>query len=227
MKTITTLAVATLLSLASLVSSAQAQSYVLESPIAVAAGIMTQGTDSVTRTSTRGTMTTKRLVTTPFTNREILATMLSRGLITGLASDWILVYLEDEAGQGGAYARKKQPAILPAPVAVPADLLTLPVFGPSLSRGTQIAATQGMMSYQGATELALATCTIKGIPASGLASNGLRTLVATIQGVTYQLDTVSTTLAFEGGIDEEPTDRLVKGTIAIGNAKLSPLPALP
>lgn len=226
MKTIPALVIATLSSLASLVS-AQAQTYVLESPIAVAASIMTQGSDTVTRSSARGTVTTKRLITTPFTNREVLGAMLSRGLITGSASDWILVYLEDEAGQGGAYARKKQPAILPTPVAVPADLLTLPVFGPSLSRGTHIASTHGMMTFQGATDVALATCTISGIPASGLANNGLRTLVATLQGVTYQLDTVTTTLAFEGGIDEDPSDRLIKGMIVVGSARLSPLPALP
>lgn len=225
MKAVSTLALATLLSIAG-PGSGLAQTYVLESPIAVAASIMTQGTETATRNMTRGTVMTMRFATTPFTNRDVLAAMLTRGLITGAASDWTLLYLEDDAGQGGAYARKKQ-AVLPSdPVPVPTDLLTLPVFGPSISRGAGVVIPGGT-TVQSAGEMAYATCTINGIPVSGLASSGVRTLNPTIQGTAYQLDTVTTMLAFTGGIDGEPSDRLIKGSIVVGSAKLSPHPMLP
>lgn len=226
MKAVPTLAIATLLSFAG-PGSSLAQTYVLESPIALTAAIMTQGTDTVTRTTPRGTVTTKRLVTTPFTNRELLAAMVTRGLIASPASDWVLLYLEDGAGQGGAYVRKKPTAVPAAdPVLVPADLLTLPVFGPTLKRGTEVSSARGT-AFQGAGEMALATCTVKGIPVSGLANSGLHMLNATIQGAAYQLDTASTTLAFTGGIDGDPSDQLIKGMIVVGNARMSPHPKLP
>jgi hypothetical protein len=223
MKTI--LAIATAVLLATL-GSARAQSYVLESPVILASSIITQGTDAVTHSPRLATTVTKRLVTTPFTNREVLAIMLERALITGSSSEWTLVYLQDDQAAGGAYARKKASPTDPAPVAVPADLLTLPAFGPSVIRGKEVT-TQGGATFAGTTELALATCTVNGVPVSGLATNGIRTWTATIQGTAYQLDTVSTTLAFHGGQDGDPSDRLVTGRIVIGSAKLSPLPTLP
>ncbi|MCW0220032.1 MAG: hypothetical protein OJI67_17030 [Prosthecobacter sp.] len=203
-------------------SLAQAQNYVLESKVAVLSTVTTQGTEKVT-TAKNGTEVKRlKVEVKPFTNREILAEMLTRELIGDSASGWTLVYLVDANEEGGLYAKKS--GVIP--VAVPTDLVTLPVFGVSLQTGTETTKPGGG-SFVGLTEIALATANVKGLPVSGLATNGIRTLTAKIEGNTYQIDTVSTTLRFTGGGETGEGVEILKGSIAVGSAKVSTLVELP
>jgi hypothetical protein len=212
--------------LAGLAVSSHAQTFLLESPVIVETAILTQGAESTTPLPGGGSVTRTRIAKSPFTNREILNAMLERGLITGVSGDWKLVYLQDQQSQGGVYAKKKtadSPSV--APVLVPGDLLSLPAFGPSVNRGTQV--TTGGGTFVGNTELAIATCSVRGIATSGLATNGVRTLTFNVEGTTYQVDTVSAAIQLTGGSDDTPSDQLVRGRLLIGKSKLSTTTALP
>lgn len=202
--------------------SAQAQNYVLESKVALLGTITTQGTE-VTTTARNGTEVKRlQVVVKPFTNREILATMQTRGLIGASTSGWTLVYLEDASANGGIYATKS--GVLP--VAVPADLLTLPVYSHSLQTGTETKNPNGT-TFVGVTEIALATASVHGQPVSGLASNGVRTLSVVIQGTPFLIDTVTSMMNFTGGGTGTAGTEIVKGSIAVGSAKVSTLTTLP
>lgn len=220
MKTILCIA-ATLVVVLNPGSRASAQTSVLESPVVLTSTVLTQGTDTVKKTLFGVTITTKNIKSTPFTNREVLAEMLKRSLITGTSTTgWSLVYLLDDAGNGGIYARKTAVT----PVAVPADLLTLPVFGPSIKGGTSVTTTFGV-SASGSSEIAFAAATVNGIPVSGLATNGKHTITLKNSGKT--IDAVTTAMTFDGGVDGTPSARLAKGVLAVGSAKVSTLTALP
>jgi hypothetical protein len=202
--------------------SAHAQTYVLESKVGLVGTVSTQGTQ-VTATSRNGTQVKRlQVVVTPFSNREVLTEMQTRGLIGTSTSGWSLVYLADASGAGGIYASKSA-AI---PVAVPADLLTVPVFGQALQTGTETTNPNGN-TFVGVTEIALATATVHGQPVSGLARNAVRTATVTVQGAPYRLDTVSTTISFTGGGTGSKGIEIVRGTIRIGSAKVSTLTKLP
>lgn len=202
--------------------SAQAQTYVLESKVALISAVTTQGA-SVTTTGRNGTEVTRlKADIKPFTNREVLAAMLERGLIGTSTSGWGLVYLSDASGAGGIYASKSGVV----PVAAPADLVTLPVFAENVQVGTETKSPNGS-TYVGSTEIALAKATVRGLPVSGLASNGIRTATFTIQGVAYQLDTVSGVLSFTGGGTGSQGTEILRGTLSLGSAKISTLTALP
>lgn len=201
---------------------AQAQNYVLESKVALLGTITTQGTE-VTTTARNGTEVKRlQVVVKPFTNREILATMQTRGLIGTSVSGWTLVYLQDASANGGVYATKS--GVLP--VAVPADLLTLPVYSHNLQTGTETKNPNGN-TFVGVTEIALATASVHGKPVSGLASNGVRTLSVTIQGTPYLIDTVTSMMNFTGGGAGATGTEIVKGSISVGNMKVSTLTTLP
>lgn len=208
------------ISLAAL-TSAGAQTFVLDSPVIVTSSIRTQGDDETT-TKKGTTIIVKSLDHRRFNNRQIVARMIERELLTGSPEDWKLAYLSDETGKGGIYAKKSGTT----PVAVPADLLTLPAFGPSITTGRETTGPNGS-TYVGTTEISSATISVDGIPATGLATNGIRTITATIKGTTYQLETVSTTMTFTGGIDGTPSDSILDGVIVIGSAKVSELKELP
>ena len=207
-----------------LLASAKAQNYVLESQVFLTGTVLTQGPDaSVTTVRGGTTITSNRIISTSFTNREVLAAMISRSLIAGPSAGWSLVYLVDAGGNGGPYAQKSG---LEA-VAVPADLLTLPVFGAKVSGGMTVTAPVGG-NFTRNSSTAFATTSVDGIPASGLANNTSSTATITVQGQTHEIDAVTTTMNFAGGVtDNGGSSRLVKGVIAIGSAKLSTLTVLP
>ncbi len=202
-------------------TSAGAQTFVLDSPVVITSSIRTQDADETT-TRKDTTVVVKSLDQRRFNNRQIISRMIERALLTGSAEEWKLAYLSDETGKGGIYAKKSGAT----PVAVPADLLTLPVFGPSVTTGRETTGPNGG-TYVGTTEISSATITVDGIPAAGLATNGIRTITASIKGITYQLETVSTTMTFSGGIDGTPSDSILDGLIVIGSAKVSELKKLP
>ncbi len=208
------------MSIAALATSG-AQTFVLDSPVLLTSAIRTQGADT-TVTKNGVTVVTKRLKKQRFNNVEILTAMLDRSLITGSTGDWSLAYLSNESGVGGIYAKKAGVT----PVAVPSDLLTLPVFGPSVTTGHETTGPKGY-SFLGTTEIASSTITVDGIPASGIATNGIRTINATIKGTLYQLDTVSTTMTFTGGMKGDDGDSILDGIIVIGKANVSKLTTLP
>ena len=186
-------------------STARAQNYVLESKVALVGSITTQGAETTT-TLNNGTVV-KRLHADvkPFTNTQVLAEMETRGLIGSSTSGWGLVYLSDSAGTGGIYASKS--GVLP--VAVPADLVTLPVYGSSLATGTETTNPNGN-TFVGNTEIALATATVHGQPVSGVAANGVRTLAVTVKGVSYQVNEVSGTMP-SPVVAQAPTARKLSG----------------
>ncbi len=223
MKASTVIALAiSALSLGSLAASAQ--TYVLESKVALAATVTTQGT-TVTTTGPKGTQVDRLKVDVkPFTNKEVLSAMQARGLIGNSTSGWTLVYLSDNNAAGGIYASKS--GVLPAPVAVPSDLITLPAFGQSLKTGTETKGANGS-TFVGNTEVALATATVHGQAVAGLATNGVRTATLTVRGVPYQVDTVSTAISFTGGGTGANGTEIIRGTLGIGSAKVSTLTALP
>ncbi len=203
--------------------SAQAQNYVLESQVVLTGTVLTQGPDaSVTTVKGGTTITTNRIINTSFTNREVIAAMISRSLIAGPSSGWGLASLVDATGKGGLYAEKSGAQ----PVAVPADLLTLPVFGPAVYGGMTVTAPVGG-DFSRTSSIAFATTSVNGIPASGLANNASTTSSFTIQGQARDLTTVTTTLNFTGGTTGIGGSRLVKGVVTIGSAKPSTLAALP
>jgi hypothetical protein len=210
--------------LAMLSGTAHAQTTsVIESPVLLTATVLTQGTDTTKQTFYGVTLTTKNIKSTPYTNREVLAEMLKRSLLTGstTTSGWALVCLKADDGTSGLYAKKAATT----PVAVPADLLTLPVFGPSIKGGTSISTTFGA-SASGTSEIATATASVNGIPVSGLATNG-KHVITLPASVGKTIDTVTSAMTFNGGVDGTPSPRLVKGTLAIGSAKVSALTSLP
>lgn len=202
-------------------SQARAQNYILESNIAVLGTVTTQGTAKIT-TGPRGTQV-KRLQVgiKPWTNREILAEMNTRSLLGGSTSGWSLVYLQSASDQGGIYARKSGFV----PVAVPQDLVTLPTYSVTLQTGTETIGANG--TFVGVTEIAVAEASVRGLTVNGLASNGVRTLTVTAQGQTYLVDTVSSVMNFSGGGTGINGTELVKGSIAVGTAKVSTITTLP
>jgi hypothetical protein len=203
----------------SLCLHAQAETLVLESPVTLTGTLLTQGPDIIKQTVWGVTVTTKNIKPTPFTNREILTELLARGLISQSITGWKLVYLATDAGEGGLYAKKADTA----PVEVPADLLTLPAFGPSIKGSTEVAGPAGV-SATGTHTIALATCQVKGIPVSGLASNNVQTVA--IKADSQKVNAVITTYTFNGSTDR-PFTQLIKGVFAIGTAKISGLAGLP
>jgi hypothetical protein len=203
-------------------SQANAQNYVLESSIAVIGTVTTQGTEKTT-TGPRGTQIKRLQVNVkPWTNREILAEMNTRSLLGGSTSGWSLVYLQDADSQGGIYARKSGVV----PVAVPADLVTLPAYSIALQTGTETTHANGS-TFVGVTEIAVAQATVRGHSVNGLASNGVRTLTVVSEGNTYLVDTVSLVMNYSGGGSTSSANEIVKGRIAIGAAKVSTIAALP
>ncbi len=200
-------------------TQARAQSYVVESPVTLTSTVLTQGGDTIKQTAFGVTLTTKNIKPQAFTNRDVLAAMLERGLIATSTTGWSLFYLNNEAGVGGIYARKTG---LP-PVAVPGDLLSLPTFGPALKGGTEVTTSFGVNAV-GTNVIALASCQVNGIPVSGLANNATQTVA--INPDSKKVEAVITTFTFNGGIDT-PATRLIKGVLAIGKGKLSGLKALP
>lgn len=203
--------------------SAHAQDYVLESRVTLTASVLTQGPDaSVTTVKGGTTITTKRIITSPFNNHEVLAAMAQGGLIAGSLHDWNLFYLADSKGTKGVYARKAGGD----PVPVPVSLLTLPVFGPKVSGGMTVAGPKGS-SFNGINEVSYSTASVNGVPATGLASNSVQTITFTRNGISKEADVVSTTMTFAGGASDANGDRLVKGVIVVGSATLSTLTSLP
>lgn len=203
-------------------SQAQAQNYVLESSIAVLGTVTTQGAEKIT-TGPRNTQVKRLQVSVkPWTNREIIAEMNTRGLLGGSTSSWTLVYLQDASEQGGIYARKAGVV----PVAVPQDLVTLPVYSALLKTGTETTGPGGS-TFVGVTEIAVADATVRGFTVNGLATNGVRTLTVVAQGSTYLVDTVSSVMNFTGGGVGVAGTEIVKGSIAVGAAKVSTLTSLP
>ncbi len=213
---------AVLLSVFTLGSSlAQAQNYVLESSIAVLGTVTTQGTEKTTA-GPRGTEIKRlQVVVNPWTNRDILAEMNTRGLLGGSTSGWSLVYLQDATEKGGIYARKTGVV----PVAVPADLVTLPTYSAALQTGTETKGSLG--TFVGITEIAVAEATVRGLIVRGLATNGVRTLTVTVQGQNYLVDTVSSVMQFAGGGAGTTGTEILKGSIAVGSAKVSTITTLP
>ena len=206
-----------------MMGSAQAQNYVLESQVVLTGTVLTQGPDaSVTTVQGGTTITTNRVINTSFTNREVIAAMLARSLMAGPSSGWGLVSLADASGRGGIYAEKSGAQ----PVAVPADLLTLPIFGPAVYGGMTVTAPVGG-DFSRTSSIAFATVTVDGIAASGLANNTQATSSFTMEGRAQDVNTVTTTMNFAGGTTGTGGSRLVKGVITIGSAKLSALTALP
>ncbi len=201
----------------------KAQSYVLESQIVVTGSVLTQGPDASVSTIHGGTtITTNRVVNTSFTNREIISAMLTRKLIPSPVTGWNLVYLVDGTGTGGPYAQKTGQTA----VAVPADLLTLPVFGPKVSGGMTVTAPSGG-SFVSSNVTALATASISNVPACGLATSVSSTATITVDGKSRDINTLNTTLNFVGGTSDASGSRLVKGVLTVGSAKLSTLTTLP
>ena len=194
------------------------QEFVSERMVGLTATILTQGADaSVTTVQGGTTITTKRVVSTSFANRDLLAVMQSRQLITGQTGEWSLVFLADAAGKGGLYARR--PGLEPVPV--PADLLSLPAFGAKVAGGMTVSGSDGG-HFGGLSETAFATLAVDGVPASGLANSGVGKGTGE-QGVSP--DFTTTTLSFTGGIVDAGGNRLVKGVIVIGSPKNRPLAA--
>jgi hypothetical protein len=200
----------------------RAQSFVTESPVTLTGTVLTQGTDNISRSSLGVSVTVKKIVSTPFSNREVLNNLLARDLITGSTSGWSLVYLSDST-HAGIFAKKNGAA----PVAVPADLLTLPVFGAALDTGIEVKGPNGS-ALSGAGQVALATCTVDNLPVSGFATNGTYVLTATIDGKSVAGMGTVTTLNFTGGVSDDVNgDKLIKGVLVIGKGKVSGLAALP
>lgn len=202
---------------------ASAQNTVLESNVVLTSTILTQGTDTVKRTVFGVTITTRNIKSTPFNNRSILTEMLTRGLLsTTSVSGWSLVVLKDDQGASGLYAKKSSAAY----VAVPADLLTLPTFGPAINGGTTIETSFGV-SATGTSAIAFANAVVNGIPVSGLATNGIHTVK--VKNTDTSIEAVTTAMTFDGGVDGNatPNPRLAKGVLAIGSAKISTLVGLP
>lgn len=221
MKTSSILAVAfSVITLGS--SLAQAQNYVLESSVAVLGTVTTQGTEKIT-TGPRGTEVKRlQVMVKPWTNREILTEMNTRGLLGGSTSGWSLVYLQDASAQGGIYARKSGVV----PVAVPLDLVTLPTYSVTLQTGTETKNPNGS-TFVGLTEIAVAEASVRGLTVNGLATNGVRTLTVAAQGQTYLVDTVSSLMSFTGGGAGTNGTEILKGSIAVGTAKVSAITTLP
>ena len=203
-------------------STVRAQNFVLESKVALISTVSTQGAE-ITTTARNGTVVKRlQLAVKPFTNREVLEEMLARGLIGSSSSGWTLVYLSDATGAGGIYASKTGVV----PVAVPANLVTLPVFGQNLQTGTETTNPNGN-TVVGTTEIATATATVHGQPVSGLATSGVRTATVTVKGSPYQVDEVSTTMSFTGGGAGSTGTEIERGTIVIGSATVTSLTTLP
>lgn len=203
-------------------SALRAQSFVTESPVTITGTVLTQGSDNISRSVLGVSVTVKKVVSTPFTNREVLNNLLARDLITGSISGWSLVFLSDDT-RAGIFARKAGTS----PVAVPADLLTLPAFGAALDTGIEVKGPNGS-ALSGAGQVALATCSVNNIPVSGFATNGTYVLTATINGKNVAGTGTVTTLNFTGGhVDDANGDTLVKGVFVIGKGKVSSLASLP
>lgn len=189
--------------------SALAQEFTAARSVRLSATILTQGPDaSVTTVNGGTTITTKRVVTTSFGNRDVMGMMIGRQLIAGPVTGWELIYLADPMGTGNFYAVKANQA----PVVVPADLLTVPEFGAKVSGGMTVTGAEGV-NFGGISETAFATLSVGGVPASGLATG------SGDQGHTVSPESTTTTLTFAGGAVDGDGDRLVRGVIVIGSSK--------
>ena len=186
---------------------ARAQSYVAESAVTLNATVLSQGPDaSVTTVQSGTTITTKKVVATPLTNHEVLSAMVASNLIPAPLQGWNIVLRVDAEGNAGLFARK----LAQLPVAVPADLLTLPNLGPRVAGGITVTAKDGT-NHGGLSETAFATITAGGVPASGLA-----TTTPSHHGKgTPSPDAGKTVLNFAGGVTVDGASRLVRGTLEI------------
>ena len=192
--------------------SAPAQEFVSARPVVLTATILTQGPDaSVTTVQGGTTITTKRVISIPFGNRDLLSMMLARQLIVAPLPGWNVVLLTDSTGQGGLYASK----VGSKPVPVPGDLLTIPDFGAKVASGMTVTGAGGG-TFGGLSETAFATLVVVGVPASGLATTGI---AKADQGKVPSSDLATTTVSFTGGIADAHGDRLVKGVVVIEGAK--------
>lgn len=205
----------------SLSGAARAQTSVVESPVVLTATVMTQGAESSKAGLFGVTLTTKNIKAVPYTNREVLAEMLARSLLTGstTVTGWSLSLLKNDAGVGGLYARKAGFS----PVPVPPDLLTLPSFGPSIKGGTTVTTPFGV-SANGTSEVAMATASVSGVPVSGMSTNGKHTVTLS---TSKTIEVVTCAMTFAGGVEGTPSARLVKGVLAIGKAKATTVGSLP
>ena len=78
--------------------SAPAQEFVSARPVVLTATILTQGPDaSVTTVQGGTTITTKRVISIPFGNRDLLSMMLARQLIVAPLPGWNVVLLTDSS----------------------------------------------------------------------------------------------------------------------------------
>ncbi|MDB6137277.1 MAG: hypothetical protein JWO94_349 [Verrucomicrobiaceae bacterium] len=203
-------------------TSALAQEFVTERSVLLTATILSQGPDaSVTTLNGDTTITSKRVISTPFGGRELLGMMQGRQLIGGPVTGWGLVFLTDADGKGSLFAHKEGEL----PIPVPGDLLTVPDFVAKVTTGMTVAGPEGG-TFGGLAETAFATLTVSGVPVSGLANSGLGKNDVS-RGVSP--DSATTTLTFAGGIFNADGDRIVKGVIVIGSSKgllTAPVPSL-
>lgn len=210
MKASFSLVTAVFIALAMAVSAlAQEFEFATARSVRLSATILTQGPDaSVTTVNGGTTITTKRVVTTTFGNRDVMGMMVGRQLINGPVTGWELIYLADPMGKGNFYATKAGEA----PVQVPVDLLTVPEFGAKVAGGMTVTGAEGV-NFGGISETAFATLSVGGVPASGLATG------SGDQGHTVSPESTTTTLIFAGGTVDADGDRLVRGVIVIGSPK--------
>ena len=191
------------------------QEYVSESAVTLNATILIQGADaSVTTVEGGTTITTKKVVSVPYTNRDLLTEMETARLISSPLQGWNLVLRVDSTGVGGLYVRK----LGSEPVAVPAELLTLPEFGARVAGGITVRGAEGT-SFGGLSETAFATLSVRGIPASGLASS---TMANTDPSRGPVSTSGMTALTFAGGVEDAGGSRLVSGSLEISSDKSTP-----
>ncbi len=193
--------------------SLHAQTVVTESPAILTATVLTQGTDNVTRTFLGVTVTIKKIVSKPFTNRDVIAAMVSRGLLDGTAAGWVLVQVSDDTG-AALFAKKTGQTH----VAVPADLLTPVTFAHALNTGVEVVGPNGS-ALSGAGQIALGSATVAGVPVSGISTNGTYVVNATVAGKTIAGKGTITTLNFTGGTGDDTSATIVKGVLVIGKGK--------
>ncbi len=193
-----------------------AQEYVSESPVTLNATILIQGADaSVTTVEGGTTITTKRVVSIPYTNRDLLADMEAAKLVMAPLQGWSLVLRVDSMGVGGLYVRK----LGSEPVAVPPELLTLPEFGARVAGGITVSGVEGK-TFGGLSETAFATISVRGVPASGLASSTMGNTDPSRGEVSTSGMTI---LTFAGGTVDAGGSRLVKGSLEISSDKSAPV----
>ena len=208
----------TLFVASSFIAQVLAQEVVSESPVLLSATILKQGPDaSVTTIQSGTTITTKKVVATPFGNREVLAAMLADNLITGTVQDWALVLIVHTTGEAGLFARHQQQGDK-APVPVPPNLLSFPDLGPRVAGGITVTGKDGT-THGGLSETAFATLAVNGIEVSGLASS---TPAKNPSAKSPNAYTGNTVIDFTGGTFVEGNAQLIKGTLEFSSGTAAP-----